>query len=477
MDSIAFILFERPMTYGEAALAGFVVIALLLVWLLIALLRGNSRRISGAGEAATSALREGFSQQIEDRNARISQLEDREQRLAKSNTDLEARAASLQTKLDEQTRHAEENLQRFVNARQQMTDEFKTVAGEILKTNSESFTKLNQEQVGLLLKPLREGIDNFQRNMVQDRATMGEQIAALTRSNLEITTEAQNLTKALKGNSQTQGAWGEMILATILERSGLREGEQYFTQQNHSDDDGGRLRTDVEIVMPNGDKMIIDSKVSLTAFEAFTNAEDEGARAGHLSDHIISMRGHIKTLSSKEYHRHAQSGLDFVFMFVPIESAFSVAVTREPGLIDQAISQGVLITTPTTLMSALRTVRNVWDIEKRHQNAEQIAERAGALYEKISGFLSNMDKIGENIDRARRSFDDAKGQLSEGRGNVVRQVEMLRELGAKTSKSLPEGWASDEGGSVVRLAVDSTDDADDAAGDDDDEDARRSTET
>ncbi len=451
MDSVAFTLLERPVTYGEAGLAGFVVLALLLVGLLIAILRGNSKRISAESEAAANAVRENFAQQINDRNLRISQLEEREQRLIRSNTDLEARAASLQTRLEEQTRHAEENLQRFMNARQQMTDEFKSVAGEILKVNSESFTKLNQEQVGQLLKPLREGIDNFQRNMVQDRAAMGEQIAALTRSNLEITTEAQNLTRALKGNSQTQGAWGEMILATILERSGLREGEQYLIQQTHAGEEGSRLRTDVEIIMPNGDRIIIDSKVSLTAFEAFTNCEDDDERAAHLSDHVMSVRGHIKTLSGKEYHRHAQSGLDFVFMFVPIESAFSVAVTRDPSLIEQAISQGVMITTPTTLLSALRTVRNVWDVEKRHQNAELIAERAGALYEKIAGFMSNMDKLDQNLTRARQSFDEAKGQLSEGRGNVVRQVEMLRELGAKTNKSLPQGWETDEGGSVVRL--------------------------
>lgn len=462
MDTIAFILLERPVTYGEAALGCFVVLLLVLAWIGVIVMRGNSRRISAESEAEANALREGFAQQIADRDTRIGQLEEREQRLNRSNTDLETRAASLQTKLDEQTRHAAENLERFRNARQQMTDEFKAVASDILKTNSESFTKLNQEQVGLLLKPLREGIDTFQRNMVQDRATMGEQIAALTRSNLEITTEAQNLTKALKGNSQTQGAWGEMILQTILERSGLREGEQYFMQQTHADDGGSRLRTDVEIVMPNGDKIIIDSKVSLVAFEAFTNSEGEEERADHLSRHITSMRGHIKTLSGKEYHRHAQSGLDFVFMFVPIESAFSVAVTREPALIDHALSQGVLITTPTTLMSALRTVRNVWDIEKRHQNAEVIAERAGLLYDKISGFMANMDKVDQSISRARDSFDAAKGQLSQGPGNVVRQVEMLKELGAKSTKSLPPGWESDDGGSVVRLAADNGDD-DDAA--------------
>ena len=243
--------------------------------------------------------------------------------------------------------------------------------------------------------------------------------------------------------------------------SGLREGEQYFMQQSHADDAGSRLRTDVEIVMPNGDKIIIDSKVSLVAFEAFTNSQDEDERADHLARHITSMRGHIKTLSSKEYHRHAQSGLDFVFMFVPIESAFSVAVTREPGLIDHALSQGVLITTPTTLMSALRTVRNVWDIEKRHQNAELIADRAGLLYDKLAGFMANMDKIDKSLSSARQSYDAAKGQLSSGPGNAVRQVEMLRELGAKSSKELPTGWQDDEAGAVIRLAAETPDSTDD----------------
>ena len=268
---------------------------------------------------------------------------------------------------------------------------------------------------------------------------MSEQIRALAESNLQITSEAQNLTRALKGSSQTQGAWGEMILATILEQSGLREGEQYFTQQSHTGEDGDRLRTDVEIRMPNGDVLVIDSKVSLTAFEAFVNAE-EALRDDHLKSHIASVRGHITTLGDKTYHRAAKSKLDYVMMFVPIESALATAIQHDTKLVEFGMSKGVMLTTPTTLMTVLRTVRNIWDIEKRHRNADEIAERAGALYDKVAGFLTTMDRIGGHLDKARTSFDDARNQLSSGRGNVIRQVEMLRELGAKSSKPLPSGW-------------------------------------
>src|SRR5690606_15725422 len=271
--------------------------------------------------------------------------------------------------------------------------------------------------------PLNEKIVEFQGELARDRSTMAEQIRALAASNLQITTEAGNLTRALKGNAQTQGAWGEMILSTILESSGLREGEQFITQMSHTAEDGSRVRTDVEVLMPNNDRLVIDSKVSLTAFSAYTNSA-EADRALHLQAHIQSIRTHIKTLGDKSYQRHAKSKMDFVMMFVPIESALATAIQQDAGLVEFSMSRGVMLTTPTTLMTVLRTVRNVWDIEKRHQNAEQIAERAGALYDKVVGFLSTMDKVGTNLDRAQASFADAKNQLS-GKGSVVRQVEML----------------------------------------------------
>src|SRR5690606_15401795 len=204
-----------------------------------------------------------------------------------------------------------------------------------------------------------------------------------------------------------------------------------------------------EIRMPNGDVLVIDSKVSLTAFEAFVNSEDD-FREQHLRAHIASVRTHITTLGDKTYHRAAKSSLDYVMMFVPIESALATAIQNDAKLVEFGMSKGVMLTTPTTLMTVLRTVRNVWDIEKRHQNAEEIAERAGALFDKVSGFLSSMDQVGDAIDKSQRAYGKARDQLTNGRGNVVRQVEMLRELGAKSAKPLPAGW---DGGSDEKPAL------------------------
>ncbi|CAN7159416.1 DNA recombination protein RmuC [Devosia sp. LjRoot3] len=450
LDTILFVIGDLPVTLGLALVVGIVVLLATGVFLLVGSARANAQRADEVAREASEGLKASFFEQIAQRDMRIRDLDLgllRERERAgelidnerEKNSELTAELAAMRTRLDEQARQNEANMKRFLEARQQMTDEFKAIAGDVLKSHGETFSKQNREQVDMLLKPLHEKIVEFQGGMLRDRATMGEQIRALAESNLTITTEAQNLTRALKGSSQTQGAWGEMILATILERSGLREGEQYLTQTSHSGEDGARLRTDVEVLMPNDDRLVIDSKVSLTAFEAYTNAEDD-VREQFLQAHVISIRTHVKTLGDKSYHRHAKSSLDYVMMFVPIEGALSAAIKADPNLFEFGMSQGVMLTTPTTLMTVLRTVRNVWDIEKRHRNAEEIAERAGALYEKVAGFLGTMDKVGSSLDRAQQDFAKAKDQLSTGRGNVVRQVEMLRELGAKSGKSLPPGW-------------------------------------
>jgi DNA recombination protein RmuC len=450
LDPILFMAGGVPVTLGLALVTGVVVLIALAIVLLVNSARANAMLAEEKAREAGEHLKASFLEQISQRDMRIRDLDlalarerergaDLVQIEREKNSDLGAELAAMRTRLDEQARQNEANLKRFMEARQQMTDEFKAIAGDVLRSHSETFTKQNREQVDVLLKPLQDKISEFHRGLIEDRSAMKERIQALAESNLQITTEAQNLTRALKGNSQTQGAWGEMILATILEQSGLREGEQYLTQTSHSGEDGQRLRTDVEIIMPNADRLVIDSKVSLTAFEAYVNcAEDE--RDQHLRAHITSVRAHITTLGDKGYNRAARSSLDYVMMFVPIESALAAAIQHDAKLVEYGMSRGVMLTTPTTLMTVLRTVRNVWDIEKRHQNAEEIAERAGALYEKVAGFLSTMDKVGNSLDRAQQDFVKAKDQLSSGRGNVVRQVEMLRELGAKSSKSLPAGW-------------------------------------
>ena len=459
MENVLFILGDYPVTLLQAAIIGAALAGLVLIAILIGSMRASARRAADAATQMTEQMRVNFIDQLAERDRRIQELDhqvrvERERgsdaldREREKGTELLAEVSALRARMGEQAAQAQASEARFLAARQQMTDEFKSIAGDVLKSHSETFSKQNREQVDVLLRPLNEKIVEFQGELARDRSTMTEQIRALAASNLQITTEANNLTRALKGNSQTQGAWGEMILSTILESSGLREGEQFITQKSHTGEDGSRVRTDVEVLMPNNDRLVIDSKVSLNAFEAYTSSDEED-RGLHLQAHINSIRTHIRTLSEKSYHRRAGSKLDFVMMFVPIESALATAIHADPKLMEEAIGRGVMLTTPTTLMAVLRTVRNVWDIEKRHQNAEEIAERAGSLYEKVVGFLSTMDKIGLNLDRAQQGFADAKLQLSTGKGNVVRQVEMLRELGAKSNKQLPPGW--DNGGDEVPM--------------------------
>jgi DNA recombination protein RmuC len=450
MDIVLFSVGPVPVTAAVLAAALLALIVLIVVVLALKAMRTSAARVEALAAQAAQQLKASFLAQIAERDSRINELDhqvamERERGAdlldheREKNSELLAEVSALRARMVEQARQSEANLARFLDARQQMTDEFKSIAGDVLRSHSETFSRQNREQVDTLLKPLNEKIVEFQGELLRDRSTMAEQIRALTASNLQITTETTNLTRALKGNSQTQGAWGEMILSTILERSGLREGEQFITQTSHTSEDGSRLRTDVEVLMPNNDRLVIDSKVSLTAFEAYTACEGEG-RDRFLADHLASVRSHVRTLGEKTYHRHSGSKFDYVMMFVPIESALATAIHADGTLVEFAMSKGVMLTTPTTLMTVLRTVRNVWDIEKRHQNAEEIAARAGALYDKAVGFLATMDKMGSHIDKAQQSFIDARSQLATGKGSVVRQVEMLRELGAKSTKPLPPGW-------------------------------------
>lgn len=463
MDGVLFSVADYPVTQLQALLGAAAGVVLVAFTATILVMRGAAVRSAASAAALADQLRAGLEGQLAERDRRIADLDhqvrvERERgadlldRERDKSADLLAEVSALRARLTEQQRQSEENLARFLSARQQMTDEFKAIAGDVLKSHSETFSRQNREQVDTLLKPLNDKIVEFQGELLRDRSAMGEQIKALAASNLQITAEANNLTRALKGNSQTQGAWGEMILSTILERSGLREGEQFITQQSHAGEDGARVRTDVEVLMPNNDRLVIDSKVSLTAFAAFTSSDEED-RPIHLQAHINSLRTHIRTLGDKSYQRHAGSKMDYVMMFVPIESALATAIQQDPGLVEFGMSRGVMLTTPTTLMTVLRTVRNVWDIEKRHQNAEEIAARAGSLYDKVVGFLATMDKVGASLDRAQQGFADARGQLSTGKGSVVRQVEMLRELGARSAKALPQGWdsSSDERQPTLRL--------------------------
>lgn len=369
-------------------------------------------------------------------------------KLRESVAAISAQNATLRETLEQERKQATEKLSLLLEAKEAMTNEFKVLAENTMKTNGETFSKQNKEQIDALLTPLKEKLVEFNQSVQtasnesnKERAVLAEQIRVLSEASARMSCETTNLTKALKGDSQTQGAWGEMILSSILEKSGLREGSEYTSQESHTNDEGGRVRTDVIVNIPGGQKIIVDSKVSLVSFEQYVNAEAE-EKSVHLSAHLASVRNHIKILSGKEYQFAAGSNLDYVVMFIPIEGALAAALQADPSLTGYAVENNVAIATPTTLMMALRTVANVWQVERRNQNAEQIALRAGRIYDKLAGFLDDMKDLGKRIDQTSASFSSAMGKLASGRGNLISQVEQLKELGAKTSKSLP--LASDE---------------------------------
>lgn len=361
---------------------------------------------------------------------------------------LRLEAATLRETLEADRRQAAEKIALLRAARVEMTAEFKLLADEVMSRHGESFTRLNREQIDGVLTPLREKLGEFETRVqaahvesTKDRATLVEQIRAIAEANTMLGREARDLTEALRGKSQLQGAWGEMVLATILERSGLRAGEEYILQQSFTDEDGDRLRPDVIVNLPGGQHVVIDSKVSLVAYERLCGGEtDEAARAICLARHLQSVRGHIAALGAKDYHGKTGSGLDYVFMFVPIEGALAAAVTGDANLIHFALERNVTLVTPTTLMIALRTVRSVWQAERRHRNADEIADRAGKLYDKFVGFVSDLSNIGDSLARTRQSYDAAMGKLTSGKGNVVRQLEQIKAMGARTGKTLPDAF-------------------------------------
>jgi DNA recombination protein RmuC len=395
--------------------------------------------------AARSADLDRLGERAADLDARLAAAEADRTALARSRGELETRLARLGETLEQERRQADEKLKLLEDARGRMSAEFKVLAEEVMNRHGEAFTKQNKEQVGAILEPLRskltefqQGLANAQTETVKERATLAEQIRGLAEVSGRMSTETRALTRALKGRSQTQGAWGEMVLARILEQSGLREGEEYVTQESHASEDGGRLRPDVIVNLPEGRRIVVDSKVSLTAFEEYVNAEDETLRTAALRRHVASLEAHVRELGDKAYQTSvAGTDLDYVIMFVPIEGAFAAALSENPGLTADAVGRNVAIATPTTLMAALRTIASVWQVDRRNRNAEEIARRAGLLYEKFAGFVEDLQKIGGRIDDSRVAFDRAMGKLTTGGGNLVRQVELLKSLGAKTAKSLP----------------------------------------
>ncbi|MEM1257201.1 MAG: DNA recombination protein RmuC [Bacteroidota bacterium] len=346
-----------------------------------------------------------------------------------------------------------ENLQR-VNSEQKeeveklqekFTKEFENLANKILEEKSEKFTKQNKFNIENLLTPLDKKIKEFEKKVEENQkqsfginAALKEQLRLLQEQNLKITQEAENLTKALKGDSKMQGNWGELVLERVLEKSGLEKDREYSVQQSFKLEDGSRVMPDVIINLPDGKKMVVDSKVSLTDYERYTNAEEDD-KSKFLKDHINSLRKHVEQLSAKKYEDlYEMESPDFVLMFVPIEPAFAIAINEDTTIYNKAFEQNIVIVTPSTLLATLRTIDTMWSNEKQQKNAIEIARQAGALYDKFEGFVTDLTRVGKKMDEAKNEYRGAMNKLVEGRGNIVTSIEKLKKMGAKAKKSIPE---------------------------------------
>jgi len=349
--------------------------------------------------------------------------------------------ARLGAELAAEKRQGEDKLALLQSVRKDMEDRFKALADQAVRQNGEELSKTSRERLEAALNPLKEHVGRFELELravhegaLKERQQLKTEIEQLTRRSEEVSREAVALTRALKGDKQRQGAWGEMILSTLLERSGLQEGVEYEVQAHRVSDDGGRYRPDVVVRMPGDKRLVIDSKVSLVDYEVAVNAEGETDRAAARARHVAALRRHITLLSDKGYQALEQGSVDYVVMFIPIEGALSEALRESGDLTSFALEKNITIATPTTLMMALRTVSHVWAIERRNRNAEQIAARAGLLYDKVANFIDSLQAVGKNLGLAQKSYGEAMDRLSRGAGNVLGQVEKLKALGAKVSK-------------------------------------------
>lgn len=363
-----------------------------------------------------------------------------------SNAELDAQLQVAQMRLDEQVKHHQVLNQELVKSQERLQKDFEALSAKVFEENRKKFDSESKKALDSTLDPLKKEIEGFRRRIedthqedLKDRSRLQGQILELQKQAQQIGQDAVQLATALKGESKSQGNWGEMVLERLLEDSGLENGREYETQSSHLDQEGAKKQPDVVIHLPDNKDIIVDSKVSLKAYEAFFNAETDEQREAELKSHLQSMRKHFTDLGRKSYESlEGLNSLDFVFMFMPIESAYTLALQSEPGLFQQAYDKNVIIVSPTTLMATLRTVSNIWRYEKQNRNTKQIAEQAGGLYDQFTLLVESLDEMGKRIDSVQKSYETARNRLSQGRGNLVRRVENLKTLGAKSKKQLPD---------------------------------------
>ncbi len=409
--------------------------------------------------------------QINEREQRLEQMAQRieqiQQREAAANNEL----AALRSTLEQSERAAEEKLKLLGEARQQLSHEFQTLAQRIFEEKSERFTKQNRENIEGTLNPLREQLLEFRKRVddvydkeSKDRTSLRAELSHLKELNQRMSVEALNLTRALKGDNKAQGNWGEVVLERVLEESGLRKGHEYETQVALPNAEGRRVQPDVVVHLPDAKDIVIDAKVSLIHYERYCNAETDAERDTALKQHIASVRSHIDGLSIKQYENlPGVRSLDFVLIFIPIESAFLAAFEHDPALFRSAYEKNIIVVSPTTLLATLRTVQTIWRYERQNTNAEAIARQAGSLHDQFARVLEALQDVGRHLDRSRTAYELTLDRFSRGKGNMVKRVADFAKLGAKSKRSLPADLLANSDDTSDLL-----DAPDNVAGDDDD---------
>jgi DNA recombination protein RmuC len=358
---------------------------------------------------------------------------------------------AARTHFSNQEQKIKEQKEEIENLHKKLTIEFENIANKILDEKSQKFTEQNKINLDIILNPLKEKIKQFEEKVekayseeTKERISLKTEIKHLVELSMQVKSEANNLANALKGDTKKQGDWGEIILEKVLERSGLIKGQEYQTQFNTKNIDGSRIQPDAVVFLPDNKHIIIDSKVSLVAYNAYVNSEDENEKQKHLKEHINSVRNHVKQLSEKKYQTSSEFNTpDFVLLFMPIESAFSAAIQNDQDLFAYAWDLKIVIVSPTTLLATLRTIASIWKQERQTKNALEIAKQSGALYDKFVGFLEDLDKIGKSIDASKSAYEDALNKLKTGRGNLISRVINIQKLGAQTQKQIPEKFKLD----------------------------------
>jgi len=428
-------------------------LALLLAWL-------NARARIAAANMAGRAAREpevvALSHDLESaRREREAQVENLQQRLDASTAELhqvrtaqqeaEARGADLGARLEEQQLSAALRYRDLESAREQLKTEFQALAADILEDKSKRFGESQQAQLGQLLNPLREQLGDFRRAVHEAyekennaRVALSTRLDDLVRLNQTLGHEAQSLSRALSTDNRSQGYWGELKLERLLETAGLEKGQQYLTQESFRDADGDRYRPDAVLKLPEGKDIVIDAKMALLDYQRACEAGDDGERDAHFARHVVALRTHVRLLGEKDYSRlEGVNAPDLVLLFVPVEGAFLEALRRDPSLYEYAFERKIILVGPSNLLASLRLVAQIWRTEQQNGNAKAIADRAANLYDKFVGFVEDMGKVGEALDRAQKTHQSAIGKLSQGKGNLIRQAEQLRQLGVAPSKRLP----------------------------------------